>query len=100
MAVADPAGVSTIHVERAEEMRDAVLSLLPADIAVLVAAVADWRRRARRAQKIKKTAGQSAPALELTENPDILKTVGHHAGRPRLVVGFAAETDDSSRTPE
>ncbi|QCI96512.1 bifunctional phosphopantothenoylcysteine decarboxylase/phosphopantothenate--cysteine ligase CoaBC [Agrobacterium larrymoorei] len=90
----DPAGVRTIHVERAEEMRDAVVSKLPADIAVFVAAVADWRVAASADQKIKKQPGDAPPALQLTENPDILKTVGHHENRPKLVVGFAAETQN------
>lgn len=90
----DPAGVKVVHVERAEEMRDAVLSSLPADIAVMVAAVADWRVAVASGEKIKKTADAAVPSLALTENPDILKTVGHHAMRPRLVIGFAAETND------
>lgn len=92
--IADPKGVRTIHVERAEEMRDAVLSLLPADIAVMVAAVADWRVASSSGQKIKKQPGDAPPALQLTENPDILKTVGHHVQRPTVVVGFAAETQN------
>jgi phosphopantothenoylcysteine decarboxylase / phosphopantothenate---cysteine ligase len=92
--IADPAGVKTIHVERAEEMRDAVLGLLPADIAVMVAAVADWRVSTSSDQKIKKQPGDAPPMLALSENPDILKTVGHHAHRPRLVIGFAAETQN------
>lgn len=94
VTIADPAGVTTIHVERAEEMRDAVISRLPADIAVMVAAVADWRVTGSSEQKIKKQPGDAPPALQLTENPDILKTVGHHEKRPRVVVGFAAETQD------
>lgn len=94
VTIADPAGVKTLHVERAAEMRDAVLSALPADIAVMVAAVADWRVATSAEQKIKKQPGEAPPPLELTENPDILKTVGHHAQRPRLVVGFAAETEN------
>jgi phosphopantothenoylcysteine decarboxylase/phosphopantothenate--cysteine ligase len=94
VTIADPAGVTTIHVERAEEMRDAVISRLPADIAIMVAAVADWRVTGSSEQKIKKQPGDSPPALQLTENPDILKTVGHHEKRPRVVVGFAAETQD------
>ncbi|MGG2477591.1 phosphopantothenoylcysteine decarboxylase, partial [Rhizobium sp. BR5] len=80
--------------ERAEEMRDAVISRLPADIAVMVAAVADWRVTGSSDQKIKKQPGDAPPSLQLTENPDILKTVGHHEKRPQLVVGFAAETQD------
>lgn len=94
VTIADPSGVRTQHVERAEEMRDAVLSALPADIAVMVAAVADWRVASSAEQKIKKQPGEAPPPLELTENPDILKTVGHHPQRPRLVVGFAAETQN------
>ncbi|OOO22278.1 bifunctional phosphopantothenoylcysteine decarboxylase/phosphopantothenate synthase [Agrobacterium salinitolerans] len=94
VTIADPAEVSTIHVERAEEMRDAVISRLPADIAVMVAAVADWRVMGSSEQKIKKQPGDAPPALQLTENPDILKTVGHHEKRPKIVVGFAAETQD------
>ncbi|MET3853201.1 bifunctional phosphopantothenoylcysteine decarboxylase/phosphopantothenate--cysteine ligase CoaBC [Rhizobium sp. OAE497] len=94
VTIADPVGVKTIHVERAEEMRDAVLAALPADIAVMVAAVADWRVASAANQKIKKQPGESIPTLALTENPDILKTVGHHTMRPKLVVGFAAETQD------
>ena len=94
VTIADPAGVTTIHVERAEEMRDAVISRLPTDIAVMVAAVADWRVTGSSEQKIKKQPGDAPPALQLTENPDILKTVGHHEKRPRIVVGFAAETQD------
>ncbi|AMD60647.1 bifunctional phosphopantothenoylcysteine decarboxylase/phosphopantothenate synthase [Agrobacterium tumefaciens] len=94
VTIADPAGVTVIHVERAEEMRDAVISRLPSDIAVMVAAVADWRVAGSSEQKIKKQPGDAPPALQLTENPDILKTVGHHENRPKLVVGFAAETQD------
>jgi phosphopantothenoylcysteine decarboxylase/phosphopantothenate--cysteine ligase len=93
VSIPDPPGVTTVHVERAEEMRDAVLCALPADIAVMVAAVADWRVASAADQKIKKHAGESIPTLALTENPDILRTVGHHTLRPKLVVGFAAETE-------
>jgi len=94
VTIPDPAGVKTVHVERAEEMLDAVISRLPADIAVMVAAVADWRVASSAGQKIKKQPGEAPPPLLLTENPDILKTVGHHEKRPKLVVGFAAETQD------
>jgi phosphopantothenoylcysteine decarboxylase/phosphopantothenate--cysteine ligase len=92
--IPDPEGVRTLHVERAEEMRDAVISTLPVDIAVMVAAVADWRVAASAEQKIKKQPGEAPPPLQLAENPDILKTIGHHPERPRLVVGFAAETEN------
>ena len=94
VAIADPAGVKTVHVERAEEMRDAVEELLPADAAVFVAAVADWRTEGSASEKIKKVAGNGPPALQMVENPDILAGIGHHKKRPYLVVGFAAETQD------
>jgi phosphopantothenoylcysteine decarboxylase/phosphopantothenate--cysteine ligase len=86
-----PAGVRRVDVETAREMAAAVDAALPADVAVMVAAVADWRVEAA-GSKIKK--GTAAPALALVENPDILATVARGARRPRLVVGFAAETDD------
>ncbi len=92
--IADPPGVRVVHVERAEEMLDAVVAALPSDIAVMVAAVADWRVATSAGEKIKKKPGEAPPPLQLAENPDILKTIGHHAARPRLVVGFAAETQD------
>jgi phosphopantothenoylcysteine decarboxylase/phosphopantothenate--cysteine ligase len=94
VTIADPPGVMTVHVETAQQMLDAVSARLPADIAVMVAAVADWRVASSADQKIKKQPGEAPPPLMLTENPDILKTVGHHAKRPKLVVGFAAETQD------
>jgi len=94
VTLADPPGVTVVKVERAEEMLEAVLARLPADIAVMVAAVADWRVAAANAEKIKKQPGEAPPPLQLAENPDILKTVGHHAARPAVVVGFAAETEN------
>ena len=94
VTLADPPGTKVVRVERAEEMRDAVLAALPADIAVMVAAVADWRVASASNEKIKKSADGSVPTLQFAENPDILKTVGHHDKRPRLVIGFAAETND------
>jgi len=100
VAIPDPAGVSAIHVERAEEMRDAVEQLLPADAAIFVAAVADWRTEGASDQKIKKAPGSGPPTLEMVENPDILATVGHHKKRPWLVVGFAAETQDVLKNAE
>jgi phosphopantothenoylcysteine decarboxylase/phosphopantothenate--cysteine ligase len=94
VALPDPAGVAAIHVETALEMLDAVNSALPADIAIFAAAVADWRAANTAAQKIKKGA-KGMLQLELSENPDILKTISvRGAKRPRLVVGFAAETED------
>ncbi|NMM44878.1 bifunctional phosphopantothenoylcysteine decarboxylase/phosphopantothenate--cysteine ligase CoaBC [Rhodospirillaceae bacterium KN72] len=92
----DPDGVETIHVERAEEMMQACRDSLPVDVAVFAAAVADWRVISTPAAKIKKQDGAPPPALELAENPDILKTVsGLATDRPALVVGFAAETGDA-----
>jgi phosphopantothenoylcysteine decarboxylase / phosphopantothenate---cysteine ligase len=94
VALADPAGVRTVRVETAREMQDAVEAALPADIAVFAAAVADWRVAEESAVKVKKgTAG--APSLTLVENPDILASVASRtSGRPALVVGFAAETEN------
>ncbi len=94
VTIPDPEGVSVIHVESAREMRDAVEQLLPADAAIMVAAVADWRYANEANEKIKKQPGEKAPALQMVENPDILAGVGHSKLRPRLVVGFAAETQD------
>ncbi|WP_026613501.1 bifunctional phosphopantothenoylcysteine decarboxylase/phosphopantothenate--cysteine ligase CoaBC [Ensifer aridi] len=94
VTIPDPADVRVVRVERAEEMRDAVLAELPADVAVMVAAVADWRVASAAGNKIKKRPGETPPPLQLSENPDILKTVGHHASRPKLVIGFAAETEN------
>ena len=92
VALVDPAGVTVVRVETALEMRAAVLAALPADAAVFCAAVADWRVEAQ-GRKIKKTG--APPALALVENPDILAEVSRLEGRrPRLVVGFAAETGD------
>ncbi len=87
-----PAGVSRVDVTTAVQMQAACAAALPADIAVMVAAVADWRVDAAPA-KLKKSGG-APPALTLSENPDILAGIGHHPQRPALVVGFAAETDD------
>lgn len=92
--IPDPQGVRTVHVETARQMQQAVEAALPADIAVMVAAVADWRTADESGQKLKKEAGKGPPPLLLTENPDILKGVGHHDKRPKLVIGFAAETQD------
>ena len=90
--IPDPHGVSVTHVESARQMHEAVEGLLPADAGIFVAAVADWRPQAETDQKMKK--GAAAPALKLVENPDILAVVGHHAMRPDLVIGFAAETQN------
>ena len=90
---ADPAGVTLRRVETAAEMLAACEAALPVDIAVFAAAVADWRPAQRGNQKLKKNNG-AAPSLELTTNPDILATIAQSKKtRPRLVVGFAAETE-------
>ncbi|HEX5211270.1 MAG TPA: bifunctional phosphopantothenoylcysteine decarboxylase/phosphopantothenate--cysteine ligase CoaBC [Pseudolabrys sp.] len=95
VSLIDPAGVSVIHVESARDMLKAVESALPADVAIFAAAVADWRVANAGEQKIKKKPGQTTPELSLTENPDILSTVAHRkTQRPRLVIGFAAETEN------
>lgn len=91
--LADPPGLKTVHVETACEMQAACAAALPVDIAVCAAAVSDWRVVQPAAQKLKKTAGGAPPTIALTENPDILAGLSRHAtARPRLVVGFAAET--------
>ena len=92
-ALPAPAGVTRLQVETAQEMLSACETALPADIAVCVAAVADWRPEAVGAGKIKKGAA-GPPSITLVETPDILATLSKHDRRPRLVIGFAAETDD------
>ena len=92
-SVPPPEGVQVVRVETAREMLEAVTAALPADAAVMAAAVADWRVANAGAQKMKKDGSGRAPALEFAENPDILATVAKGALRPRLVVGFAAETE-------
>jgi phosphopantothenoylcysteine decarboxylase/phosphopantothenate--cysteine ligase len=94
VAVADPPGVAVHHVESALEMLDVCQSALPADVAVFAAAVADWRVEHAAAGKIKKVPNAAPPALTLVPNPDILATIATGRDRPRLVIGFAAETDD------
>jgi phosphopantothenoylcysteine decarboxylase/phosphopantothenate--cysteine ligase len=93
VALKTPAGVQRVDVESAQDMAKAVKHALPADVAVMVAAVADWRPKEYRGQKIKKR-GDAPPALMLTENPDILSNIAGGAKRPELVIGFAAETDN------
>ncbi len=91
----DPEGVAVHHVETAREMLAAVEAALPADVAVFAAAVADWRVATPGAGKIKKAVGAAPPALELVENPDILRTIAKRGPRrPALVIGFAAETQN------
>ena len=91
----DPPGVKVVHVESASQMLSACERALPVDVAVFAAAVSDWRPDTAATAKIKKTGAQKAPRLKLVENPDILATLSAAGNlRPRLVVGFAAETED------
>ncbi len=92
VSLATPAGVTRVDVETARDMLAACQAALPADIAVCVAAVSDWRPESVATTKTKKTV-QGAPVLSLVENPDILATLSQGPARPRLVIGFAAETD-------
>ncbi len=88
-----PAGVTRIDIQTAREMAAAVEAALPADAAIMVAAVADWRVEAA-GQKIKKDGSGVMPTLTLVENPDILATLARSPKRPRLLIGFAAETEN------
>ncbi len=92
--VPDPPGVTVVKVESAQQMLEAVEKALPADVAIFAAAVADWRVDRPSGSKIKKQEGKPQQ-LALVENPDILATIAHRkSGRPPLVIGFAAETDN------
>jgi phosphopantothenoylcysteine decarboxylase/phosphopantothenate--cysteine ligase len=91
VGLATPGGVARFDVETAEQMQVAVEAALPCDAAILVAAVADWKV-APSATKLKK--GDGPPRLEFSRNPDILAGLAQHPLRPRLLIGFAAETDD------
>ena len=91
----DPAGVKVVKVRSAVEMLDACESALPVDVAVMAAAVSDWRVKTVATEKIKKAGAKRPPTLTLVENPDILARLGNAGNsRPRLVIGFAAETGD------
>jgi len=92
--IAAPSHVKLVKVTTARDMLAACEAELPADIAVMSAAVADWRPEIAANSKIKKDGEHHVPAIRLVENPDILATLAHHKKRPRLVVGFAAETDE------
>ncbi len=93
--IPDPPGVAMIHVRTAEQMLAACKAALPADIAICTAAVADWRAQKPVKGKIKKLPGDTAaPTISLTKNPDILAQLSSHSQRPKLVIGFAAETDN------
>lgn len=93
VALPDPSGIKTLHVQTTQDMLEAATSSLPADIAVCAAAPSDWRASAPASQKLKKQKGQDAPSLTLTETPDILAAISTHQHRPALVIGFAAETE-------
>src|SRR5688572_5866951 len=93
VALATPPGVDRVDVESADEMAAAVKKALPADVAVMVAAVSDWRTKDFAPEKIKKR-GSAPPALLLKENPDILATTAGSRQRPKLLIGFAAETEN------
>jgi phosphopantothenoylcysteine decarboxylase/phosphopantothenate--cysteine ligase len=93
--IADPAGTKVIKIESAREMLDAVERALPVDVAIFAAAVADWRVASAAQQKLKKQPGKSTPQLSLVENPDVLATIAKRkTQRPKLVIGFAAETEN------
>ena len=89
-----PTGVDVHRVQTAQEMLATVQAILPVDAAVFAAAVADWRVEGAQDQKIKKQTSGELPVLNFVENPDILATVSSHEHRPKLVIGFAAETND------
>jgi phosphopantothenoylcysteine decarboxylase/phosphopantothenate--cysteine ligase len=94
VSLTPPPGVRLARVTTAREMLAACEAALPADVLVMAAAVADWRPDMVAGNKIKKTTDRVVPLIKLVENPDILATLAAHAQRPRLVIGFAAETDD------
>ena len=89
-----PTGVDVYRVQTAQEMLIVVQNLLPVDAAVFAAAVADWRVDIVQDEKIKKQLSGALPVLNFVENPDILATISQHSLRPKLVVGFAAETEN------
>jgi phosphopantothenoylcysteine decarboxylase/phosphopantothenate--cysteine ligase len=89
-----PEGVHFIGIETAHDMMQAAEAALPADAFIGCAAVSDWRAMNVACGKIKKIAGARGSTLELVENPDILATIAHHKKRPRLIIGFAAETEN------
>jgi hypothetical protein len=93
VTLATPPGITRVDVETARDMAAAVEAALPADAAILVAAVADWRVESA-GQKIKKDGSGTPPVLHLVENPDILATLARSPQRPRLLIGFAAETEN------
>lgn len=100
-ALPDPPGTEVVHIESAREMLEACRAALPVDVAVCAAAVADWRVAAPAGEKLKKNGGKGGKRLELEQNPDILATLSSAGNqRPRLVIGFAAETEDLIKNAE
>jgi len=94
VTIAPPGGVKLQRVTTAREMLAACEAALPADVLVMAAAVSDWRPDVAANSKIKKSADRVVPLIKLVENPDILATIAQGPHRPRLLIGFAAETDD------
>lgn len=95
VALPDPFGVKTVHIETADQMWEACENALPADIAVCAAAVSDWGPKVLSNNKIKKRKNHTAPKIDLKENPDILARLSKNGkNRPALVIGFAAETEN------
>ena len=95
VSIPDPQSVTTIHIETAQEMLQAVKKTLPADIAIMSAAVSDWHVTNTKSKKIKKGNSEKSPTLSLAENPDILSYIGKLGkNRPKLVIGFAAESEN------
>jgi phosphopantothenoylcysteine decarboxylase/phosphopantothenate--cysteine ligase len=100
-ALPDPPGTEVVHIKSAREMLEACRAALPVDVAVCAAAVADWRVAAPAGEKLKKNGGKGGKRLELEQNPDILATLSSAGNqRPRLVIGFAAETEDLIKNAE
>lgn len=94
VALPPPSGVTCTHVQTAEQMKEACFAALPADVAICVAAVSDWRPKKVNTTKTKKEEGAAPPTIECVENPDILRALCQEAApRPTLIIGFAAETD-------
>jgi phosphopantothenoylcysteine decarboxylase/phosphopantothenate--cysteine ligase len=94
VALRPPTRVNVVAVETARDMLAACERALPVDIAICAAAVADWRPEEMSARKLKKRTDETAPAIRLVGNPDILATLAHARARPALVIGFAAETEN------
>lgn len=95
VSLPDPDGVKTVHVESADQMKQAAEAALPADVAICAAAVSDWKPAEKNTQKTKKTDDKAVPSFDLIQTPDILALLSSRTeNRPRLVIGFAAETEN------